>query len=704
MAGTDKSACNHLVVMLVAWGAFSWPRAVAADVRDESLRLALAPSLDNRYGLAEGGPKPVEAGGYPRPDPTRGPSDVPRKLAMSYELASPGMQDTPKSLVADPEEILAAQNAGGVQGAAPQVTQGNPSPGGNRDLPTDDSQPLRGIRWSLAPIRWGGNAGYEWRAQTSQGQPTSTSQFTMTNINASSYIWQPWFAQVTGGLGLVNGSSQNGGLSSSSDSVTGNLGLSLLPVSRFPFFAGVDVSDSRTSGAVTASDFRSYRLNLRQSYRPIDGTTNYTTSYQRSTLTSSAFGRDTLDVLEGNMTKNFGAQFLEINGNHSRNSAGLSGASSILNRINVRHTYRPDALLWVESLGSINKSDFQQPSGGAVSSAGTQFIQLNSFANWRPDEEIPLQVTGGARFFTLDNQANGVDSKSQSVSANVGANYDLNHHTRVSGGANVAQTTSPGASVVTTGQNASIAYSPDFINLGKFDYRWNAAGSATNSTGGDTGSRQTVTGQASHNLLRNVPLADTSVVGFNFGQSYSAAYDAAAATSQTLSNTAAATWNKTQEAVTTYASLSATDSRTLGRNSNEFQLINLQASRNTQLSRGSFWAGSLTLQATRQSSAASPAGGFNTFTSGNLVYQHQRAFGIPRLRYYANLTVSSQQFASRLTGDVNAPRERISSSFENRLDYTIGRTDLSLTARIAEIDGQRNGLIFFRLNRQFGGF
>lgn len=664
-------------------------------MQPEGMKLALTIPLGNRYAMVGRADRLVATG----------QKDIPLRLAMSYELNPREVADTPAPVGVGPAERRAERDAIVSQAANPRVSQDSPAATrGKNNLPPDDTPPLRGIQWGLAPIRWGGNVAYETRTQTSQGQPASNSQVIITNVNGSSYIWQPWFAQLTGGLGLVNSSSANSGVSSKSDSVTGNLGLSLLPLSRFPFFAGVDVSDSRTSGVVTANDFRSYRVNLRQSYRPVDGTTNYSATYQRSTLSSSTFGNDTLDVLEGNVTKTFGTQFIEINGNHTHNDAGLSGASSNLDRLNMRHTYRPDLLLSVESLGSVNKADFRQRLNGAGSGAGTRFIQLNTFANWRPNEGTPLQVTGGARFFTLDSQSNGIDSQSRSLGANVGANYDLNRHTRLSGGADVAETTGSSGSVFTTSENGSVVYSPDIVNLGKFNYRWNTAGSIANSTGNEGGSRQTLTGQANQNFLRDFTLGDESRIGFNFGQGYSATYDSASAASQTLSNSAAATWSKAQEAVTTYASLSATDARTFGRNANDFQLINFQATRNTQLNRNSYWAGSLTLQAARQSSPNKPGGGFNTLTSGNLVYQQQRAFGIPRLRYYANLTVSSQQFDSRLSGDINAPRERVSSSFENTLDYTIGRLDMRLTARIAKIDGNRNGLIFFRVNRQFGGF
>ena len=58
----------------------------------------------------------------------------------------------------------------------------------------------------------------------------------------------------------------------------------------------------------------------------------------------------------------------------------------------------------------------------------------------------------------------------------------------------------------------------------------------------------------------------------------------------------------------------------------------------------------------------------------------------------------------RLAGNPAAPRENINSSVEQRMDYSVGRIDFRLTARVASIEGRRNALIFFRMYRTFGDF
>ena len=146
------------------------------------------------------------------------------------------------------------------------------------------------------------------------------------------------------------------------------------------------------------------------------------------------------------------------------------------------------------------------------------------------------------------------------------------------------------------------------------------------------------------------------------------------------------------------------DSRTSGQHENQFQMINFQASGQAQFSRNSSAAANLTVQGVRQSTGSTPSAGFSFSSSGNLSYYHLRAFDVPRLRYTALYSINESQVKTRLQGDVNAPRERVNQSFEQRLDYNLGRVAMRLSMRVAEIEGRRDALIFFRMSREFGGF
>ncbi|MBI2509333.1 MAG: hypothetical protein HYV99_05015 [Betaproteobacteria bacterium] len=576
-----------------------------------------------------------------------------------------------------------------------------------------DAPQSKGFGWSLAPIRWGGNLATDLRVQTATDQPRRLQQVDSTNIRAGTYIWQPWFAQVSGGFGLVTsraygnsgaGAADPAAADSNSTSVTGNGTLSVFPVSRFPFQARFERADTRASGELTNTDFTTTRIGLRQDYRPSIGNTNYSLSYDRSSLDSSSFGRDTLDMLGARMTKQFGMQSLDIDANRARNTRSRDG-ESLLNRLTARHSYRQGPTLSVESLASINTNDFRETTSNTLTENRSRFLQLNTFANWRPEEGSPLYVTGGGRVFQSVVDNNGAQSESRSLSGNVGANYQLSRYTTLSGSASITQNATDTASDLITTQGAGITYVPDVINLGRFIYNRNASGNFINQTGGQDGGRQLLTGQFGHNVIRSIPLGNASTLNFNLGQSYSPIYDSVTAISQTLLHSGGVSWSIAPSASSTaYVSLTGADSRRTGVNGGRFQLVNFQATGQIQFNRQSFGSANLTIQGTSQSTSGTPDTGFIFGSNGNVSYQHLRAFDVPQLRYYALYSVNETQFASRALGDINAPREQISQSLEQRLEYNLGRVEFRLSARVADINGRRNALIFFRMSRQFGNF
>ena len=73
-----------------------------------------------------------------------------------------------------------------------------------------------------------------------------------------------------------------------------------------------------------------------------------------------------------------------------------------------------------------------------------------------------------------------------------------------------------------------------------------------------------------------------------------------------------------------------------------------------------------------------------------------------QLRYLAIYERSDYQLNTRLQGDLNALRDQVTWSFEQRLEYRIGKLETRLSYRLAEIDGKKNALLFLRIAREFG--
>ena len=604
------------------------------------------------------------------------------------------------------------------------LAQASPSPGdaepagaaagGGLRAPAD-AQPAGDFDrpWGIPPIRWGGTMTTEARAHKVGDQSPRFQLLEYSTIRGASYIYQPWFAQIGASLGLLTARERGGGgggpndrsLDSSSAAITGGGTLALFPVSRFPFNAYYERSDTRANGELVQNDTVNTRFGARQSYTAADAQSSYSGTFDRSTLTSPSFGRDTVNALALNANRLYGSHVFDLAGGYTNNRRSNTGESTQLKRLYGRHRYSPDPNLSVETLASYTASDFHLVSAGTSHDNRANFTQASTFGTWRPDDDSPLLVTGGGRFFQSTTQNNGVGSDARTLTGNAAATYALTRNTTIGASGLVTQVDAGGTNDLLTAQTGSITHIGDPSQVGGFIYTWNASANAANQTSTLHGGRRNVGGQLGHNLTRDFAVTQASALTFAAGQSVSNTYDTVTARSTTLSHNASLTWRLVPTANTTgFLSVLGADSRTYGHNANRFQLFNAQATGQVQLNRYSFAAANLTAQAVQQTTPESPPSGFDWVLNGSVSYQHVRAFAVPRLRYFAQYNINDTQYSTRLQGDVNATREQVSQSFEQRFDYNIGRIEIRLSTRLAVIDGKRNGLVFLRVARQFGQF
>ncbi len=587
--------------------------------------------------------------------------------------------------------------------APPPENDPAPAPAGASAPPAPGAQPPSlgtGLRpWTIPPIRWGGYLALDRRQVTAQGQPRRTQLVESANFKASSYLWQPWFAQVSGELNLVKSQERGGERATGASGATGGGQLALFPVSRFPFTAAYSETRSSASGELTNNAYTSRRWGLTQSYAPPEGGSSYRLSYNRSDLTSEAFGTDTAKSLAAGMNWSGGFNTLSVNGNSYTNTRSNSGDTSSVNTLYSTHSYRPRPTFSIESLANYSANDYHLASGAVPTDFRSRFVQLNSFATWRPDQSSPLFLSGGVRLFQTGTGVNGAEVDATTMSVNAAASYALNRNTTLSGAGTATQVSNADRETTYTQQTAGIDYASDISKLGAYSYSWNTGANLGNQTG-DESDKQHLGGRIGHRVNRSISLDERSALFGNASQSYSVIEDSAVSRSQTLTHSAGTSWSRRAgEAATTLVGLDVSDSRTRGYAAQHFQLVNLQASGQVQLSRWSSAGANMTIQHTRQTI---PAERSTTSMGGNLSYQHMRAFNVAGLRYYALLNVNQQRERSRLEGDINAPLEQVNWSFEQRLEYKIGRLETQLSMRFAEIGGRNNGMIFFRVLRRFG--
>lgn len=665
--------------MLAAWLAFGWPRPAfpASQIAPGG---PMTPPSSSRLDSAVNGADANPAGGTA----DRGVvPDDPAFVANSENEGKNAEPAHPKlSLMSDASPVTRAASAPNEQATGRAEETAPAAAGGERPFSLQ-----------LAPIRLWGNIGYELRRETIEAKEYMLQSLT-TKVDASTFIWQPWFAQVSGGLGLTASTSNTADGQGTSNFATGNATLSLLPYSRFPFEAHFDRSDSRLNtglGAVTSA-YQSTRYGLSQRYRTADGGTQYLASYDRNLWESADFGEDKQDLLRLEMTRRLANQTFQINGDITRNDRPRTHESTLLNTLVARHSYVPDPTLSVESLASLTRTNYRLTQG----ESDLRYLQLSSFAFWRPTGE-PLTVTGSVRLFGMNSDSSGAPaSLARGASASLGGFYELTRHARLNGSVNVNLADNNGTQTVASNQSAGLTYQPDAIKLGAFSHTRFASGTLSNRTD-PVDSGQHLTLQLGHSLNRSMGLG-SGTLGLNVNQTASSDVDSRIPSIFRLSHSGSLTWSQGEGQKITFLRLSASDSRAVSGAQDFFQLLNLQASRNENLSRNASWAGNLTIQAVRQRTGATPVTTVAT-SSADLSYRHMRAFGVPRLRFVSELRIYGDMPLPVLA----SPEQQETRSWENRLDYSIGRAQLRLSARIAEINNKQYSLLMFTLNRQFGG-
>lgn len=598
-------------------------------------------------------------------------------------------------------------------GALGAVDTAAPTPAGN------------GIQWALAPVRVSGSVSLEGRSLRLDDGTRSSLGLIYNDIDFATHVWQPWFIQLGAGLGTLaahdtTSNSNAPSASNTSTALTGRFSMAVFPASRFPFELRADVSDSRVRGDTLATDYRTERVSLSQSWRPETGSDSVNLNLERSRLRTADARADTVTSLHAAGLRELADHSFELSGHWSVNDRTDGDDRSRIAALAARHSFHPASALRVDTLATWNDEHLRSGSAPTLFENTTDIRQIASFASWRPRDgewlysaASPLYVTGSARLVDAFTGSSSAEQHARTLNATLGASQDLTRELRLAGSVSATQAERDGAATLKAANgNASGTYTPQGLSVGTWRYTPSAGASVGVTRSTDAGERRTLGLQAGHGVSRSIALRETDNVSFNLTQSAGALHDSQTRVwTRALSHSAGIYWQGTGDAVSqSYAGLSASDSRTWAEERGSFQLVNLQLSRRTQLSRHANWSGNLTLQATRSDTTQVDvfAGvqrdshpGWQQFHSGSLTYENQRAFDVPRLRYTALLSLDSQQLERRIDGNVDAPRERVTASFENRLDYAIGRLETRLSARLVRFDGRSVATLFAHVQRRY---
>ena len=599
---------------------------------------------------------------------------------------------------------------------------------------------LRGFKFGLAPIRWGGDLTETLARRSNSSGDSSFQNRQGVGVRAATFIWQPWLAQVRGGIGILRtrdttNNSTSGTSSSGYTSLVGSGALAVFPYSRFPFDAFFRVDDGRSSYALSNTvNTVNKTLNVRQSYRPLSGTSNSVASYSRAihntTYFSSQGGAETVSSiwnlrhdyrpknsnsrygigydrnvwntsqgggnatwgLQGNFSTTFDKQALGVDARRSESFYALNGADLSSNGLVVRHTYRPDALLSVSSSASVDQSTLTSDS-----SYNARYLQANTFTSWQPDRELPLYVNASARIYDSSYERLGVlfESKNQVVSA--GARYAHTRNLSYALDGSVANSKSNGISNRTVTENGSVNYTADIIKFGDASYNRNANASIGFQSNTNSPSNRTITGGVGHGLGVPYLLAGGDMLEFGVNQSLLARNDRINGQNRTLSHTGSTSWRPVPSGTLSgMVNANVSDIRSVGGDEQlHYQAASLGVNALNQASASSTFRASSMVQWT-----SNGLGQYSNSASAHVEYRHARAFDVKGLRY--ELGFNMNKFQSRERNSPNGASTVSSSSLDQNLDYQIGRANVRLSLGLARYGNASSKLIMLHLGRSFG--
>lgn len=575
--------------------------------------------------------------------------------------------------------------------------------------------------WRLAPVRWGGTLTSTYNNFKENSGSNMITATEALNMRAASYVYQPWFAQVTGNLGLVSGTTERKGglLQSNNDTRTTavNYGgaLSLFPLSRFPFQAFFDHGDSRASATSIGTQFTSTRLGLRQNYRPMQGPENYSFSYDRSVVTADSV-RSVVDALQGTYAVALEEHTINANARYSDTSGGLNGEASRLISAFGSHTWRPDEDLSVSTSANFSDQRISYLSAGNLATNNNRLMQANSFFTWLPDEDLPLTVTGGGNLLNMAIETNAGSNELTNLGGFVGARYQFSERFTGTGNFQLAHTQSAGARLLLASGNGMLTYVGQPLTIGKYSYNWNTGANAMVQSASGGPAMQSLSGQFGHSLMRNVVFSPANIVNFNINQGVTIGTNSQWGGMSTLSHSAGVSWRLGYEdRISGLFSAMLTDNVTTGQYAGHYNTVSLTGNGRAQLSRRA----SVTLNAnvTRSQqkqdylldqqlqlgSQIFDIGRPQWTGSAYLGYDHLSPFNIQRLSYNATLQYNSSQISQRiLNGDPNAMSWQVSRSFQQRVLYRVGRLNFHVLNTFATVNGKKNASLFFQVSREFG--
>jgi len=657
--------------------------------------------------------------------------DLPMQLRSTRIMGMPGGAGIGRVLPQDTTQFspagIVAAGGSTMRGVAPPLSS---TVVGGEAGDKAANRGLAGSGWEIPPIRWGGSLGYMLQKSSSDSAASSLSQGILANLNASSYVYAPWFATVAGRAGLItsSASSSNPGSGSTEHDKSSNLvgggELNMFPTSRYPVRAYFDRADSRASGTIVTQDYVSTRFGLSQNYRAEDSPTNFAfmldhSSVSTNGIASSGSRNDSVTALSGNVSTQSGLWQHNLNGRYSLGQREGTGEEARLIGVNSSHNATLSDTANVGLVFNYSDNDIRTADslGGLFKDHG-RFLQAYAFGSWMPDfedlDDLPLTLNGSLRYSSQETQLDNTKTDAQSIGGNLSGLYRFSNNLTgsVNGAVNRVTISQADTRLITlVGSNLNYVGNP--LNFGKYSYNWNTGGSANWQSGAGGVSSSAALGlMATHSLARSISLDNGQSISLSYSQSLNVIDNQQIGTSESLSNNFSANYgmyagDRFSGSLTGMLS----DVNTMGVNAQHYTNFNLGLYGQGQMSQVSSLNLNMMFTWSDQTNKSMDAFGVQQSVNsqrmninGSVNYNNMRFAGVRGLRYNLLFVADSRLRDDRLYGNFNAEPNRSRFSLTNRLDYQIGLLNFRLSLTNNDQGGKKNALLFFQVTRQIGSY
>lgn len=588
------------------------------------------------------------------------------------------------------------------------------------------------VPWGIPPIAWRGSYGISYAYSVASESQPATILAQNLSLSASSYVYQPWFATVTGGMNFSLQDSQSGGSSSSGRGQGFSLGANILPRTRFNTAVGINQSENTATSAGTSTTYTTTGVSVQQTYSPPTGAFRSNTRLDHNAIDSGALGTDTVDSLALSVavplaTEN--PQSLSFSGGLSNNRTSRASGGSDFTNFSANHSiYLEDYVFTLNSDLTYNDNSLRQPGLSAQSS----LLQAGTAFDWLPSDDYPLTLRGNLRAIssatatdqvaTATAAANNQESRITSYFGAVQAAYPIDKNWNISGGVNAVSTAVTGGASDATSSFLSVNLNGSWTGdgyrrkLGDFDYGVSygaGAGVAWNKTDLAAETSGSATGSLGHNLSRTAQVAGRPL-GFGLGQSVSVSKSSNSDVTTGLSHSASMNWSLVagpNASMTSSAQFS--DARSFGATNSYQQSLSASLFGNRLMSAFSTLSSSVALGFTRQgvSGGSTDTGTANRsansdwqgYGSGSVTYSNFRFADVSGLNYVATYQLNIRQSAQRSLGDASASPYEVDHQVNQKWNWRLGLLGWQIDNTFSYVGSTLSTSISLSVTRAFGG-